>query len=61
MIFLSVLAIEHSCYYVFNHFGSRHWQYGGPEGTIVTEVTTVYDGSSVRHSDPSTNDHFLDQ
>lgn len=31
--------------------GSRHWQFGGPEGAIITEVATVHDGDGVRHSD----------
>lgn len=30
---------------------SRHWQYGGPEGAIITEVATVHDNGGVRHSD----------
>lgn len=29
----------------------RHWQFGGPEGAIITEVATVHDGDGVRHSD----------
>ncbi len=31
--------------------GSRHWQFGGPEGAIITEVATVHDDNGVRHSD----------
>ncbi len=31
--------------------GSRHWQFGGPEGAIITEVATVHDDGGVRHSD----------
>jgi hypothetical protein len=31
--------------------GSRHWQFGGPEGAIITEVATVHDNSGVRHSE----------
>ena len=31
--------------------GSRHWQFGGPEGAIITEVATVHDDSGVRHSE----------
>ncbi len=31
--------------------GSRHWQFGGPEGAIITEVATVHDNDGVRHSD----------
>ena len=30
---------------------ARHWQYGGPEGAIITEVANVHDDSGVRHSD----------
>jgi len=29
----------------------RHWQFGGPEGAIVTEVATVHDGNGIRHTD----------
>ena len=39
--------------------GSRHWQYGGPEGAIVTEVANVHTNSGVRHTDPVLNKHFL--
>jgi hypothetical protein len=38
---------------------SRHWQYGGPEGAIVTEVANVHTDAGVRHSDPKLNDYFL--
>jgi len=31
---------------------SRHWQFAGPEGVILTEVGTFHDGAGVRHSDP---------
>ena len=30
---------------------SRHWQFGGPEGAIITEVANVHDNDGVRHSD----------
>jgi D-lyxose ketol-isomerase len=30
---------------------ARHWQYGGPEGAILTEVANVHADSGVRHSD----------
>ena len=40
--------------------GSRHWQYGGPEGAIVTEVANVHTNSGVRHTDPVLNKYFLD-
>jgi D-lyxose ketol-isomerase len=39
--------------------GSRHWQYGGPEGAIVTEVANVHTNSAVRHTDPALNTYFL--
>jgi D-lyxose ketol-isomerase len=38
---------------------SRHWQFGGPEGAIITEVANVHDGSGVRHSDKACNDNFV--
>ena len=39
--------------------GSRHWQFAGPEGAIITEVANVHDDSGVRHSDQAMNDNFL--
>ena len=39
---------------------SRHWQYAGPEGAIITEVANVHTNSSVRHSDPAINKRFLE-
>jgi D-lyxose ketol-isomerase len=30
---------------------ARHWQFGGPEGAIMTETATVHDDTGVRHSD----------
>jgi D-lyxose ketol-isomerase len=38
---------------------SRHWQLGGPEGAIITEVANVHTNSAVRHSDQAINDQFL--
>jgi len=38
---------------------TRHWQYGGPEGAIVTEVANVHTDAAVRHSDPAINKQFL--
>ena len=35
-----------------NRETARHWQFGGPEGAIITEVATVHDNDGVRHSDP---------
>jgi D-lyxose ketol-isomerase len=40
--------------------GTRHWQYGGPEGAIITEVANVHTNSAVRHSDPALNKYFLE-
>lgn len=39
--------------------GTKHWQYGGPEGAIVTEVANVHTNSAVRHADKKLNDYFL--
>ena len=39
--------------------GTRHWQYGGPQGAIVTEVANVHTSSAVRHTDPALNEYFL--
>ena len=38
---------------------SRHWQFAGPEGVILTEVANVHTNSAVRHSDPALNAFFL--
>lgn len=38
---------------------SRHWQYGGPEGAIVTEVANFHTNAAVRHADPVLNKNFL--
>jgi len=38
---------------------SRHWQFAGPEGAILSEVANVHDNSGVRHSDKAINDNFL--
>jgi hypothetical protein len=38
---------------------TRHWQYGGPEGAIITEVANVHTNEAVRHTDPVMNRHFL--
>ncbi len=38
---------------------TRHWQYGGPEGAIITEVANAHTDSAVRHSDKEMNDFFL--
>lgn len=38
---------------------SKHWQYGGPEGAILTEVANVHTNSAVRHADKKLNEFFL--
>ena len=38
---------------------SRHWQFGGPQGAIITEVANFHTDTSVRHSDKAINDFFL--
>lgn len=38
---------------------SKHWQFAGPEGTIITEVANVHTDNAVRHSDKAINDNFL--
>ncbi|MDR1959492.1 MAG: hypothetical protein LBQ54_10715 [Planctomycetaceae bacterium] len=38
---------------------SKHWQFAGAEGVILTEVANAHDNASVRHSDPTANEHFL--
>ncbi len=32
---------------------SRHWQFGGPEGAIISEYGSYHDNDAVRHSDPN--------
>ncbi len=39
---------------------SRHWQFAGPEGAIITEVANVHTNSAVRHTDPALNKYFLE-
>jgi len=38
---------------VLNRETSRHWQFGGPEGAIISEYGTYHDNEAVRHSDPN--------
>jgi len=38
---------------------TRHWQFGGPQGAIITEVANVHTNAAVRHSDPAINKNFL--
>jgi len=35
-----------------NRATARHWQFGGPEGAIVSEYATFHDNDGVKHSDP---------
>ena len=35
-----------------NRETARHWQFGGPEGAIISEYATFHDNDGVRHSDP---------
>jgi D-lyxose ketol-isomerase len=35
-----------------NRATARHWQFGGPEGAIISEYATFHDNDGVRHSDP---------
>lgn len=39
--------------------GTRHWQFAGPEGAILSEVANLHTGTAVRHSDKAVNDQFL--
>jgi len=39
--------------------GTRHWQFGGSEGVILTEVANCHDNAAVRHTDPVCNEAFL--
>ena len=38
---------------VLNRETARHWQFGGPEGAIISEYGTFHDNDAVRHSDPN--------
>lgn len=42
-----------------NRVGAHHWQYGGPEGAIITEVANVHTNEAVRHQDVALNKNFL--
>ncbi len=35
-----------------NRETARHWQFGGPEGAIISEYAIFHDNDGVRHSDP---------
>jgi D-lyxose ketol-isomerase len=38
---------------------TKHWQFAGPEGAIITESANVHDNKGVRHSDPVANKYFI--
>lgn len=38
---------------------SKHWQYAGEEGAIITEVANCHRGEAVRHTDKTINSAFL--
>jgi D-lyxose ketol-isomerase len=38
---------------------AKHWQFGGSEGAVITEVANVHTDASVRHNDKAINDNFL--
>lgn len=42
-----------------NRATAHHWQFGGPQGCILTEVANCHVDSAVRHLDPAINKHFL--
>ncbi len=54
-----MVAAKPGMFVPLNREGARHWQFGGPEGAIVTEVANVHDNAGVRHSDVGCNDWFL--
>lgn len=35
-----------------NRATARHWQFGGPEGAVISEYATYHDNDGVKHSDP---------
>jgi D-lyxose ketol-isomerase len=37
---------------ILNRETARHWQFGGPEGAVISEYATYHDNDGVRHSDP---------
>jgi len=41
-----------------NRGGAHHWQYGGPEGAIITESANVHDDSGVRILDQKMDDAY---
>ena len=38
---------------VLNRETARHWQFGGPEGAVISEYGSYHDNNAVRHSDPN--------
>ena len=42
-----------------NKVYAHHWQFGGPEGAIISEVANLHTNSAVRHQDPALNKAFL--
>jgi D-lyxose ketol-isomerase len=41
-----------------NRADAHHWQYGGPEGAIITEAANVHDDAGVRLLDKKMNDAY---
>ena len=41
-----------------NRVGAHHWQFGGPEGAILSETATVHDDAGVRLLDKGMNDAY---
>jgi len=41
-----------------NRGGAHHWQYGGPEGAIITETANVHDDDGVRLLDKAMNEAY---
>jgi len=46
----TILKPGQSC--KLNRMTAHHWQFGGPEGAIVTEYGTFHDNDGVRHHNP---------
>jgi D-lyxose ketol-isomerase len=38
---------------------AKHWQFGGEEGAVITEVANVHTDAAVRHNDKAINNNFL--
>jgi len=47
----TILKPGQSC--TLNRRTAHHWQFGGPEGAIVSEYGTFHDGDGVRHQNPN--------